>query len=26
TYPHRWCDAEIWREGCQLKCRPRHLT
>ncbi|GBM81272.1 hypothetical protein AVEN_84686-1 [Araneus ventricosus] len=19
----RWCGAEVWRGGCQLKCRPR---
>ncbi|GBL81362.1 hypothetical protein AVEN_165496-1, partial [Araneus ventricosus] len=22
----RWCGAEVWRGGCQLGCRPRHLT
>ncbi|GBL83396.1 hypothetical protein AVEN_110700-1 [Araneus ventricosus] len=22
----RWCGAEVWRRGCQLRCRPRHLT
>ncbi|GBM58150.1 hypothetical protein AVEN_213035-1 [Araneus ventricosus] len=22
----RWCGAEVWKGGCQLRCRPRHLT
>ncbi|GBO24807.1 hypothetical protein AVEN_180117-1 [Araneus ventricosus] len=22
----RWCGVEVWRGGCQLRCRPRHLT
>ncbi|GFX04330.1 uncharacterized protein TNCV_3974781 [Trichonephila clavipes] len=22
----RWCDVEVRRGGCQLRCRPRHLT
>ncbi|GBM68897.1 hypothetical protein AVEN_117468-1 [Araneus ventricosus] len=22
----RWCGAVVWREGCQLRCRPRQLT
>ncbi|GFV24301.1 uncharacterized protein TNCV_422911 [Trichonephila clavipes] len=21
-----WCGVEVRREGCQLRCRPRHLT
>ncbi|GBO17088.1 hypothetical protein AVEN_4585-1 [Araneus ventricosus] len=21
-----WYGAEAWRKGCQLRCRPRHLT
>ncbi|GBM93692.1 hypothetical protein AVEN_181993-1 [Araneus ventricosus] len=21
-----WCGAEVWREKCQIKYRPRHLT
>ncbi|GFV55174.1 uncharacterized protein TNCV_1381951 [Trichonephila clavipes] len=22
----RWCGVVVRREGCQLRCRPRHLT
>ncbi|GBM28137.1 hypothetical protein AVEN_224194-1 [Araneus ventricosus] len=22
----RWCGVEVRRGGCQLRCRPRHLT
>ncbi|GBM66922.1 hypothetical protein AVEN_199898-1 [Araneus ventricosus] len=22
----RWCSMEDWRRGCQLGCRPHHLT
>ncbi|GFV51557.1 uncharacterized protein TNCV_3260971 [Trichonephila clavipes] len=22
----RWCDVVVRRGGCQLRCRPRHLT
>ncbi|GBN36750.1 hypothetical protein AVEN_29507-1 [Araneus ventricosus] len=22
----RWCGVEAWRRGCQLRCRPRHLS
>ncbi|GFX81726.1 uncharacterized protein TNCV_317301 [Trichonephila clavipes] len=22
----RWCGVVVWRGGCQLRCRPRHLT
>ncbi|GFY20658.1 uncharacterized protein TNCV_1118921 [Trichonephila clavipes] len=22
----RWCGVEVRRTGCQLRCRPRHLT
>ncbi|GBN95257.1 hypothetical protein AVEN_119500-1 [Araneus ventricosus] len=21
-----WCVVEVWREGCQFSCRPRHLA
>ncbi|GBL96126.1 hypothetical protein AVEN_138246-1 [Araneus ventricosus] len=23
---YRWCGAEFWRRGYQLRCCPRHLT
>ncbi|GFW20676.1 uncharacterized protein TNCV_1048991 [Trichonephila clavipes] len=22
----RWYGVVVWREGCQLRCHPRHLT
>ena len=22
----RWCGVDVLRGGCQLRCRPRHLT
>ncbi|GBL78703.1 Jerky -like [Araneus ventricosus] len=26
TESSRWRGVEVWRGGCQLRCRPRHLT
>ncbi|GBM92629.1 hypothetical protein AVEN_136210-1 [Araneus ventricosus] len=25
SYIVRWCGAEVWKGGYQLRCRPRHL-